>query len=265
MELRIRCQLMLAIIFHALIRSSSASVSYPSIQAIIGFSSSCTLAYSTPVNNCDLNDFRAIGGTGSCSAKCQSSLETSQRLVQRLCSGEKADGSSLIGQLFVGNVVNFLCGNVDTGATLASTTQETTEATQTSTFAETSMSSTASSETSTTETSSVASTLTTSLSATASATKTTSSTSESTNQSSSTSSESTTSTLTSTSSSSESSSTSSAASSSRAANSQVSGGGSGGGSPFDGTFSSAASSHTLQLHGAILVFAALTVLLLEAW
>ncbi|KIW33810.1 uncharacterized protein PV07_00631 [Cladophialophora immunda] len=266
MELRIQYQLILAIVFHALVQSSSATVSFPSIQAIIGFSSSCTLAYDTPVNDCDLNDFQGIGGTGTCSNDCQSSLEASQRFVQRFCSGEQADGNSLIGQLFVGNVVDFLCGdNNSGGATTATTTQGTTEATQTSTSAETSMSmatDTASPGTSATETSSLPSTLTTSVSQTGSASKTTStSKAESTKQSSSTSTsmptsiESATSTLTAISSSSKSSSASTATSTSNTSNSQESGGGSGGGSPFDGTFSSRASSNPLQLHSAILAFA----------
>ncbi|KIW98067.1 uncharacterized protein Z519_01651 [Cladophialophora bantiana CBS 173.52] len=270
MEVRIQHPLILVIIFYALAQSSSATVSFPSIQAIIGFSTSCTLAYDTPVNDCDINDFRGLGGTGSCSTDCQLSLEASQRFVQRFCSGEQADGNSLIGQLFVGNVVNFLCGDdTATSATMATTTQGTTQA---SSAAESSMSmatDTVPPKTSTTDTSSLASTLTTSPSQTGSASKTTSISTNSKQSSSTptsipTSIESATSVVTSISSS-QSSSTSSAASSSKTSNTQGSGGGSGGGSPFDGAFSSAASSRALQLQIAILVFAGSSLVVLAMW
>ncbi|KAJ9602958.1 hypothetical protein H2200_012738 [Cladophialophora chaetospira] len=260
MELRRRTGLALSILLYTLIETSSATASFSAIQPIVGFSTSCTLAYNTPVSRCDINDFQGVGGKGSCSADCQSSLIASQIFVQRLCAGQQADGSSVIGHLFTGDIVNFLCGDNNAAAPTAATTQANTAATQATTQANTaatqattqsSMSMASNSVSSTTKTSSSGSAASNaSVSGTTLATSTSSQStkaSSSTSNSIPTSTESETSSLPSASSSSRSSSTSSSASATRTSNSGGStSSDSGGGSPFDGTFVAAASQQTLQ-------------------
>ncbi|EXJ94222.1 hypothetical protein A1O1_02615 [Capronia coronata CBS 617.96] len=127
MELRTTRQLALIVFCHTLVRSSMATVSFPKIQPIVGFSDSCTIAYSTPVGYCKLDDFPAIGGTDSCSQACQQALVAAQTFVQRACQGQQAAQNSLIGQLFTGDVVNYLCTTTDGDAatTSASSTEST--------------------------------------------------------------------------------------------------------------------------------------------
>ncbi|OCT44899.1 hypothetical protein CLCR_06216 [Cladophialophora carrionii] len=253
MELRSHARLSLALLLYAIVQTSSASASFPSIQPIVGFSTPCTLAYDTPVNLCDNDDFQGIGGKGSCSAACQANLVASQGFVQRLCAGQQADGNSIIGHLFSGDIVDFLCGdNTDAASTTATTAQTTPPSSSVqSTMSmavdtmplDTSTEGTPSSSTTTTATGS---------SRTGSGGGTTLTTTSTRPASSAASSitasiESETSSLASASSSSATSSTSSSASATSTSNSQGSAGGSGGGSPFDSTFSGSASSQPMQV------------------
>ncbi|KIW64217.1 hypothetical protein PV04_09168 [Phialophora macrospora] len=270
MELRLHARFLLAILLYALVRNSSASASFSSIQPIVGFSTSCTLAYDTPVNLCENDDFQGIGGTGSCSSDCQTSLAASQVFVQRRCAGQQADANSVIGHLFLGDIVDFLCGDNNAASTTATTAQ----VTQPSNSAQSTMSMavdtvTPSTSTEATSTGSAA-TIATGSSGTGSVsgttTLTTSTVTKSTETTSSTFSsiptsiESETSSLTSTSSSSG---TSSSASATSTSQSQGSGGGSGGGSPFDNTFSASASSQTIQMK--LLSLSSLVAFLLAVW
>ncbi|EXJ55666.1 hypothetical protein A1O7_08595, partial [Cladophialophora yegresii CBS 114405] len=127
MELGSHARLSLAILLYTLFQKSSASASFPSIQPIVGFSTPCTLAYDTPVNLCDNEDFQGIGGKGSCSSACQANLVASQGFVQRLCAGQQADGNSIIGHLFLGDIVDFLCGDNTNAATTTATTARITQ------------------------------------------------------------------------------------------------------------------------------------------
>ncbi|ETI21224.1 hypothetical protein G647_07569 [Cladophialophora carrionii CBS 160.54] len=254
MELRSHARLSLALLLYAIVQTSSASASFPSIQPIVGFSTPCTLAYDTPVNLCDNDDFQGIGGKGSCSAACQANLVASQGFVQRLCAGQQADGNSIIGHLFSGDIVDFLCGdNTDAASTTATTAQTTlpsssvqstmsmavdTMPPDTSTGVTPSSSTTTTTATSSSRTGSGSGTILTTTS-----TRPASSTSSSVPASV----ESETSSLAPASSSSETSSTSSSASATSTSNSQGSAGGSGGGSPFDSTFSGSASSPLMQV------------------
>ncbi|KIX08238.1 uncharacterized protein Z518_02894 [Rhinocladiella mackenziei CBS 650.93] len=104
MELRNHIFWGVALLLNALVQTSTATVSFQDIQAIVGFSTSCTIAYETPVSDCDINDFPGIGGTGSCSSDCEASLEAAETFIQRSCRGQQADADSLIGKLFTGEV-----------------------------------------------------------------------------------------------------------------------------------------------------------------
>ncbi|KAL2438664.1 hypothetical protein ABEF95_012854 [Exophiala dermatitidis] len=248
MEIRIKRKLAMAIISSTLVGSATASVSFTKIQTVVGFSDYCTKAYGTTIANCNLNDFPAIGGAGSCSTKCEEALLSAQELVKRACQGQQAPLNSLIGQLFAGDVVSYLCTVNNGGGAGASTVT-----TKTVSTASVSSMVTASSQPAPSNTKSASSATDTSTASTAtkgSNTSTSESTSTSTSISSSSAPSSTatsesaaTTLLTSTSSSSSStSSTTTAASSTKSPSSQGSNtGDSGGGSPFDGNFGSGTS------------------------
>ncbi|KAK5060086.1 hypothetical protein LTR84_009970 [Exophiala bonariae] len=90
-------------------QDATATFRFSDIQLIVGFSSGCTTSYQNSISNCNLNDLAGIGGSGSCSANCQSSIRSAQSAVQRACTRETADSNSLIGKIFVGEAVDFLC------------------------------------------------------------------------------------------------------------------------------------------------------------
>ncbi|KAI1624920.1 hypothetical protein EDD37DRAFT_370784 [Exophiala viscosa] len=287
MRPRLRGQTALAISLSGLIQVSIASISFSDLQPISGFPSLCTKAYGTLIDSCQVSDFPGVGGTGSCSVNCEIALETVQIIVRRACYGEEAPADSLIGQLFIGNVVAFLCdqpsaattSTAGSGATSQTIYTDTmTFATSTSTQATVSMatssntaSNTASSTASTNSQTTAGSASTTSSSETTSSTDTNTSKSLSTSistsrlNSSATSLQTSTSTKTTTHTSKSSTTTSSSHASTSTQSSSGNGGesgdgGSGGGSPFDSQFSSgAAPSIALQ---AQMLFLSLLVLMI---
>ncbi|KAJ4509787.1 hypothetical protein HRR83_006888 [Exophiala dermatitidis] len=249
MEIRIKRKLALAIISSTLVHSVTASVSFTKIQTVVGFSDYCTKAYGTTIANCNLNDFPAIGGTGSCSTKCEEALLSAQELVKRACQGQQAPLNSLIGQLFAGDVVSYLCTVNNGGGAGVSTVTTKTVSTASISSMVTASSQPASSNTKSasfaTDTSTASTATKGSNTSTSESTLISTSSSSSSASSTATSESPTTTLLTSTSASFSTSSTSSttaAASSTKSSSSQGSNSGdSGGGSPFDGNFGSGAS------------------------
>ncbi|KAK7905726.1 hypothetical protein LTR67_000450 [Exophiala xenobiotica] len=248
MRTRLKGRAARATVLYGLLQVSMASISFPEIQPIMGFPQLCTKAYSTTVNDCELDEFPLLGGSG-CSANCQIALEAAGTFIQRACASLSAPGNSLIGQIFVGNVVDFLC--TPTSSQQTTTTMTTAAASPSSSLSMASdtmtTSSTASQAASSavTSSSSPATSVTSAGTTTTTTTKESSSVTESSSASRSTSDSSSSSlTITTLSTSSTSTSTSSSTSTTRTstatqAPSRGNGntGGSGGGSPFDEPFS----------------------------
>ncbi|KIW60393.1 hypothetical protein PV05_00610 [Exophiala xenobiotica] len=246
MRTRLKARAVLATVFYGLLQVSMASISFPEIQPIMGFPQLCTKAYSTTITDCELDEFPLLGGSG-CSANCQIALEAAGTFIQRACASLSAPGDSLIGQIFIGNVIDFLCTPTSSQTTTTMTTAAASPSSSMSMASDTmttsSTASQAASSAVTTSSSSAASvtsagsTTTTTTKESSSVTKS-SSASRSTSVSSSsslTTTLSTSSTSTSTSSSTSTTRTSSATQASSAGNGNT--GGSGGGSPFDEPFS----------------------------
>jgi hypothetical protein len=108
--------------------ASATNLRLPQVQSIVGFSSSCFNAYNTLLPDCSLADFLgSVGGrSGGCSVSCVSQLQTLQPIVQASCQGERAGRDTVIGQMFIGSVTSFLCGN-NVGGEASSTTTTTAE------------------------------------------------------------------------------------------------------------------------------------------
>ncbi|KAK6384412.1 hypothetical protein LTS17_001975 [Exophiala oligosperma] len=87
----------------------------------MGFPKTCTKAYEATVNDCTFSELSLLGGTG-CSANCEIALEAAEDFVQRSCASLSAPGDSLIGQIFVGNLISFLCTPTSSPTTTTMTT-----------------------------------------------------------------------------------------------------------------------------------------------
>lgn len=208
--------------------ASATNLQLSQVQPIIGFSSSCTAAYNTRLPSCSFDDLlSSVGGrNGGCSVSCISELNDLQSTVQASCQGERAGRETVIGQMFLGTVVDFLCGNVVGGTATAGTTSSASSMTAATTSMSTAepVDTTTTSDTTTSEEST--STTDTTTAATTSAAQTSSASTAS-----------------------ESSSSSTAQATASSAANQGGQEGSGGGSPFDGgpgEFDGAAPRQTLR-------------------
>lgn len=107
--------------------ASATNLQLPQVQPIIGFSSSCTAAYSTRLPSCSFDDLLAsVGGKNrGCSVSCISQLTELESIVQTSCQGERASRDTVIGQMFLGTVVEFLCGDDVGGGEPVATTSST--------------------------------------------------------------------------------------------------------------------------------------------
>jgi hypothetical protein len=103
----------LALLF-ALDLSNATNLQLTSVQPISGFSRTCFGAYSQVLPDCSFNDLlSSVGGkNGGCSVSCVSDLTGAQSDVQAACQGERASRQTVIGQMFLGSVVQFLCGDI---------------------------------------------------------------------------------------------------------------------------------------------------------
>ncbi|KEF53071.1 uncharacterized protein A1O9_10979 [Exophiala aquamarina CBS 119918] len=231
----------LACLLFIFVQDSTATFRFSDIQLVVGFSSTCTSSYQSSISNCNLNDLAGIGGSGSCSSNCQSSIRSAQSAVQRACSRETADLNSLIGKIFVGEAVEFLCDPVIETSTTTTTvgSAETTAAlTNTATAAAT-------------QTTAATSTAASSNSQSASpSTDSTTATSETSSSSAST--DSTTFSITSFSTISTSTTSASAASTTTTRSNTSGGNAGGGGSPFDPAGNTATFSKAIQPHFFVL-------------
>ena len=106
--------------------TSATGLQLPTVQPIVGFSSSCISAYSARLPSCELSMLLgSVGGeNGGCSVSCVSELTILQSDVQSECQGERATRETVIGQMFLGTVVDFLCGG-DVGAGGSSSASQT--------------------------------------------------------------------------------------------------------------------------------------------
>ncbi|KAK4167564.1 hypothetical protein QBC43DRAFT_134305 [Cladorrhinum sp. PSN259] len=95
---------------------------------------SCILAYNSQISGCVTNDF-VFGNT--CSSECVRGLRRIQSTLQSVCVDVNAPGTSILGQVLLGNIVGLLCpsGNGGGGgATSTRTTSTTTKTFSTSTI-----------------------------------------------------------------------------------------------------------------------------------
>lgn len=107
--------------------TSATNLQLTSVQPIVGFSTPCFTAYSQRLPSCSFDDLKAsVGGkNGGCSVACMADLTSAQTAVQRSCQGERASRQTVIGQMFLGAAVNFLCPN-GAGESPSLSTQSTT-------------------------------------------------------------------------------------------------------------------------------------------
>ncbi|KIW21455.1 hypothetical protein PV08_02035 [Exophiala spinifera] len=252
MRPRLDRQAVFVTVLCGLLQVSRASISFDQIQPIFGFPSSCTKAYETTVNGCSFSELSLLGGSG-CSANCEIALEAAENFIQRTCAGLSAPGDSLIGQIFVGNLISFLCTPTSSPTTTAMTTAAASPSTSVSMASDTSTAkSTAASGSASTTTTTKASSASGSAATTESNPSSTSASSNSRSVSSSaTTTTAPTTTLTT---SFTSTSTTSADNTSASSTTQSSGssngnnGDSGGGSPFDAPFSTGAGVANMPQH-----------------
>lgn len=115
--------------FAFLALTTATNLQLTSVQPIVGFSQTCAGAYSQVLPSCSLDDLLAsVGGkNGGCSVSCVSELTAAQLEVQASCQGERASRQTVIGQMFLGTIVQFVCGDgVGGGNGGAQTTAQTT-------------------------------------------------------------------------------------------------------------------------------------------
>ncbi|KAK3997705.1 hypothetical protein QBC44DRAFT_71356 [Cladorrhinum sp. PSN332] len=89
---------------------------------------SCILAYNSQISGCVTNDF--IKGN-VCSSECVRGLQRVQSTLQSVCTDASVSGTSVLGQVLLGNLVGLLCPSAGNGGGggATSTRRSTTSAT----------------------------------------------------------------------------------------------------------------------------------------
>lgn len=90
---------------------ASASISLTDIQPITLFSTSCTGAYDTSIQNCDSARFAPLSSFSVCTQDCYNELNSLATKIQRACQDQGVKPDTVMAHAFKGDLGDWLCGS----------------------------------------------------------------------------------------------------------------------------------------------------------